>query len=217
MKSSAFKQGALTGLCGPYGVANAFSLLYPGQLSAQAASALAHRLASALPCDFRTIMREGTDRHQMELMLAAAAAWTRERGWRSWSFRAMHPNPGQTAQSFWSGLAARLSRGSAAIIGFGDHDRPHTRYEPHWTCVERIGERTVHLLDSDEYEQVRRSATGIRPEPGWEIEDCFVLTRREASVSRQGNLFENYISDGSWAGSAARNESRLARLRSRRP
>jgi hypothetical protein len=181
MKSSAFKQGALTGLCGPYGVANAFSLLYPGLLSAQDASGLAHRLASALPCGFRTIMREGTDRAQMQTMLEAAARWTRERGWPAWNCRAMHPTPGQMAHTFWSSLAARLSQGGAAIIGFGDHDRPNTRYEPHWTCVERIDERTVHLLDSDEYDEVRRSATGIRPEPGWEIEDCFLLTREDAT------------------------------------
>jgi hypothetical protein len=197
MKSSAFKQGALTGLCGPYGVANAFSLLYPGLLSAQDASALAHRLANSLSCDFRTIMREGTDRAQMELMLAAAAEWTRARGWPSWSCRAMHPSPGQTAQSFWNHLAARLSRGTAAIIGFGDHDRLNTHYEPHWTCVERIGGRTIHFLDSDEYERVRRSATGIRPEPGWEIEDCFLLVRNQsATMRRQGELFGQIMRDG---------------------
>jgi len=190
MKSSAFKQGALTGLCGPYGVANAFSLMYPGLMSGPDASALAHGLASALPCDFRTIMREGTDRGQMELMLAAAAKWTRERAWPSWTCRPLHPAAGQAAQPFWSDLAARLTRGAAAIIGFGDHDRPNTRYEPHWTCVERIGARTIHLLDSDEYEKVRRSATGIRPEPGWEIEDCFLLTRDEiVATPRQGELF----------------------------
>ena len=63
--------------------------------------------------------------------------------------------------------------------------------QPHWTCVEHIGERTIHLLDSDEYEQVRRSATGIRPEPGWEIEDCFLLTRQESTgMPRQKELFE---------------------------
>jgi hypothetical protein len=192
MKSSAFKQGALTGLCGPYGVANAFSLLYPGRLSAPDASALAYRLANALPCSFRTVMREGTDRGQMEIMLAAAAEWTREHGWPAWTYRVMHPEPGQTAQSFWSNLAACASRGAAAIIGFGDHDRPNTRYEPHWTCVERIGERTLHVLDSDEYERVRRSATGIRPEPGWEIEDCFLLVREEGTTEPdQGELFES--------------------------
>lgn len=190
MKPSAFKQGALTGLCGPYGVANAFSLLFPGRISAQEASALAHRLANALPCDFRRIMREGTDRAQMEIMLAAAAEWTKERGWPGWSCQALHPGSGTTAQCFWNGLAARLTQGVAAIIGFGDHDRPNTRYEPHWTCVERLGHRTIHLRDSDEYGQVRRSATGVRPEPGWEIEDCFLLTRTGVATSpRQGELF----------------------------
>lgn len=190
MKSSAFKQGARTGLCGPYGVANVFSLIYPGRLSAADASALADRLAHSLPCGFRSVLREGTDRGQMEVMLAVAADWTRERGWPSWSFHAMHPSEGQTAQLFWGGLAARLSKGAAALIGFGDHDRGNTRYEPHWTCVERIGPRAVHLLDSDEYQQVRRSTTGIRPEPGWEIEDCFLLVREGmATMPHQGDLF----------------------------
>jgi hypothetical protein len=125
-------------------------------------------------------------------MLAAAAEWTREHRWPAWTCRIMHPEPEQTAQSFWSSLAGCLSRGAAAIIGFGDHDRSNTRYEPHWTCVERIGERTIHLLDSDEYEQVRRSATGIRPEPGWEIEDCFLLVREEGTTEPdQGELFES--------------------------
>jgi hypothetical protein len=183
-KRSAFKQGAMTGLCGPYGIVNAFSLLYPGRLSSAEASALAHRLANALPWDFRTIMRDGTDRAQMELMLAAAAHWTTEQGWPAWTCEALHPCPGMSSHGFWSSLATRLTRGVTAIIGFGDHHRVNTRYEPHWTCVERIGRRTIHLLDSDEYEHVRRSATGIRPEPGWEIEDCFVLGREDARAGK---------------------------------
>src|SRR5690349_21103160 len=118
-KRSAFKQGALTGLCGPYGIVNAFSLLYPGRLSPAEASALAHRLANALPFDFRAIMREGTDRAQMELMLAAATDWTRAQGWPAWTREALHPRPGMTARAFWSGLAPRLTRGVTAIVGFG--------------------------------------------------------------------------------------------------
>jgi hypothetical protein len=185
-KRSAFKQGALTGLCGPYGIVNAFSLLYPGWLSAAEGSALAHRLANALPRDFRTIMREGTDRAQMELMLAAATDWTGARGWPAWTCEALHPPSGMSGRAFWNGLATRLTRGVTAIVGFGDHHRPNTRYEPHWTCVERVGRRTIHLLDSDEYEHVRRSATGIRPEPGWEIEDCFLLSRKDVAEGRDG-------------------------------
>lgn len=196
-KRSAFKQGALTGLCGPYGIVNAFSLLYPGRLSAAEGTALAHRLANGLPRDFRTIMREGTDRAQMELMLAAAADWTGGRGWPAWTCEALHPRPGTPARAFWSGLAARLTRGVTAIVGFGDHHRPNTPYEPHWTCVQRIGPRTVHLLDSDEYEHVRRSATGIRPEPGWEIEDCFLLSREDAVAGMDGGVAVSCGNSGS--------------------
>jgi hypothetical protein len=196
-KRSAFKQGALTGLCGPYGIVNAFSLLYPGQLSPTEASALAHHLAAALPWDLATIMREGTDRVQMELMLTAAARWTRDQGWPAWTCEAVHPRPGMTARAFWSGLATRLMRGATAIVGFGDHHRLNTRYEPHWTCVARVAPRTIHLLDSDEYEHVARSATGIRPEPGWEIEDCFLLGRVDACSGMEDIAAVSYGNCGS--------------------
>jgi hypothetical protein len=178
MKRSAFKQGALTGLCGPYAITNAFSQLYPGWLSATEATLLARRLAGALACDFRTVLREGTDRGQMVSMLDAVRLWTAGQGWPAWSYTPLHPAAGTKANTLWDGLSQKLaSSGTAAIVGFGDHDRPNTRYEPHWTCVDRIGPRTVHLLDSDEYERVPRSATGVRPEAGWEIEDCFILMR----------------------------------------
>jgi hypothetical protein len=178
MKRVAFKQGALTGLCGPYGVANALFLLNPGRLSVAEASALARRLAAALPCGFDLILREGTDRAQMELMLRAAARWSAERAWPAWRYEAMHPTPGAGARRFWNDLAPRLApRRVAALVGFGEHSGGNGRYEPHWTCVERVGARTIYLRDSDEYQRVPRSATAIKPEAGWEIEDCFLLSR----------------------------------------
>jgi hypothetical protein len=190
MQSSAFKQGSLTGLCGPYGVANALSLLFPGRLSPQDAHALAHSVAHSLPCGFRTVQNEGTDRQQMELMLAVAAEWTRNRGWPVWTCRAAHPASGLGAQEFWATLATDLTPGTAAIVGFGDHDRPDTAYEPHWTCVERITDAASHLRDSDEYDVVLRAATGVRPEPGWEIEDCFLLVRDPTAGKEPGDLWE---------------------------
>ena len=190
MHNSAFKQGSTNGLCGPYGIANALSLIFPGRLSQQDAGALAHGVAHALPCGFQTVLREGTDRQQMEQMLTAASAWTRARGWPRWTYRAAHPATGLKADEFWAKLAADLKPGAAALIGFGDHDGSDTLYEPHWTCVESITDAAIHLRDSDEYDVVLRSATGVRPEAGWEIEDCFLLVRDQAAGSRPEGLWE---------------------------
>jgi hypothetical protein len=72
-----------------------------------------------------------------------------------------------------------LAHGQSAIalVGFGDYHKESTFYEPHWTCVERVTERLLFLRDSDEYTRIPRAETGIRPEDGWEIEDCYVLKR----------------------------------------
>ena len=48
MKRVAFKQGALTGLCGPYGVANALFLLNPGRLSVAEASEAVDRIEASV-------------------------------------------------------------------------------------------------------------------------------------------------------------------------
>ena len=104
----------------------------------------------------------------------------------------MHPEHGEKAQPFWERVAAEIQspagRGGkkkgkgagktkAALIGFGDYHHESTYYEPHWTCVERITPLSVILRDSDEYHRIPRAETGIRPEPGWEIEDCYIFER----------------------------------------
>lgn len=176
MKRKAFKQGGWTGLCGPYSVANALALLFPADLARAPVTAMVRRMTAALPVNFRSIVREGTDRAQMHLMLEAAAGFSAEQGWPAWQVEARHPGPGLTARAFWDSLADVLAReGGVAIVGLGADDAPDTIYEPHWTCVERIGREFITLRDSDEYDRVRRARTGIRPERGWVIEDCFVL------------------------------------------
>src|SRR5829696_965115 len=35
----------------------------------------------------------------------------------------------------------------------------------------------LDLRDSDEYTRIPRAETGVRPEDGWEIEDCYILER----------------------------------------
>ena len=76
------------------------------------------------------------------------------------------------------GLAdAAPPQGAIALVGFGDYHKESTFYEPHWTCVERVTPRMLFLRDSDEYTRIPRAETGVRPEDGWEIEDCYILER----------------------------------------
>ena len=185
MKRKAFKQGGWTGLCGPYSVANALALLFPSALVRAPVTAMVRRMTASLPVNFRSIVRDGTDRAQLEIMLEAATGFAAEQGWPAWRAVAHHPQSGMGAPAFWDGLRRELERdGGVAIVGFGSDDAPDTIYEPHWTCVERIGREHVHLRDSDEYDRVRRARTGVAPERGWVIEDCFIL--RPAEAARAG-------------------------------
>jgi len=175
------------GLCGFYTIVNALSLLFPDLVSTTNAAVLVARMAGELPTDINLVIQEGTDRAQMETMLPSARRWTEEQGWPAWDWRGAHPESGDRAQAFWDRLAREVEgrQDIALIVGFGDDDAPNTRYEPHWTCVRLIGPTTLTLRDSTEYGRVRRSETGIRPEHGWEIEDCFVLERADARPRRK--------------------------------
>src|SRR5215216_4308031 len=60
------------GLCGLYTIVNALSALYPEQMTHVKGAVLVSRLAEAVPGDMRSVIQEGTDRAQMDVMLAAA-------------------------------------------------------------------------------------------------------------------------------------------------
>jgi hypothetical protein len=173
----AFKQEARTGLCGPYAIVNGLAQLGVAEFEIARAAAMVRDVASAPPSGFRAIVREGADRGQMEQMLSASQAWTARQGWPAWTWYPRHPVPHEArADAFWTDLAELLRRGgAAALIGFGDDDTGKAYFEPHWTCIEAVGHKRIRLIDSDVYEVIRRSETAVRPERGWEIEDCFIL------------------------------------------
>ena len=185
------------GLCGLYTIVNALSALFPEHMTHVKGAVLVSRLAEAVPGDMRSIIREGTDRAQMDVMLATARSWTGEQGWPPWECRPMHPTHGEHSHALWEAVGAELERkrprkkrgrsaapalhpaqDAIALVGFGDYHKESTFYEPHWTCVERVTPRLLFLRDSDEYSRIPRAETGVRPEDGWEIEDCFILERR---------------------------------------
>ena len=175
-RSRALKQRGLTGLCGPYAIVNALRRVLPLALREGEGRALARVIAEALPTGLATIMQEGTDRPQLVAMLEIAAGFTRDRGLDPWVWAERHPGPGEAAAAFWALLGPELERPqTAAILGFGDFHEPSAYYEPHWTCATAVSGAWLRCLDSDVYDRVRLAETGVRPEPGWEIEDCFIL------------------------------------------
>ena len=174
-----FEQGRFSGLCGAYAILNALALLFPRRISGEAGEDLFAAVLEAYPGPVRDLIVEGSERPEMIPMLDGALAWTRDQGWPAWTWRDAHPAPGETGERFWDRMRAMLAvERTAVIVGFGDdEDRPRSRYEEHWTCVEEVGPRAVFLNDSSIYKRVPRRATGVRPEPGWAIEDAFVLRR----------------------------------------
>jgi hypothetical protein len=183
-RSRPLKEKGLAGLCGPYAIVNALTSILQLPADEAARRALAHRIASALPVSLASLKRDGTDREQLLAMLAAAQAISSLEHFGAWSWTESHPRHGQSGSGFWARLKGDLDLGTVAIIGFGDYHTRSAYYEPHWTCVEAVKGGWAHCLDSDVYDRVRTSETGIRPERGWEIEDCFILRSPSAGITR---------------------------------
>lgn len=173
-----FRKG-LEGFCGPYAVLNALTLLHPGSLSEERAEDLLADLLDTLAGGgMMAAVRDGIERMDLERMLPAASSWLENQGLGALSWNAAHPQPGETAQEFWERMnLALLGNKSAVIVGFGDDTKKPSRFEPHWTVVETVTPQTVDLFDSSWYGRVRRDETGVKPEPGWEIEDAYILRR----------------------------------------
>ena len=176
------EQGRFSGLSGDYAILNALAVLFPRKIDDDTGEGLFAAVLDAYPGPVRDLIIDGSERPEMEPMLDGALAWTQDQGWPAWTWEPVHPMPGETGEMFWDRMRAILANErSAIIVGFGDdRDRPRSRYEEHWTCVEEVGPRSVFLQDSSIYRRIPRRETGIRPEPGWAIEDAFALRRSTA-------------------------------------
>jgi hypothetical protein len=185
MTADGFHQSYGSAQCALLAILNALNILF-GPISEDDAghiqAAMARTLEGTGGRDLATVLFEdGTGRAQARRMLRAAQAWTASMGWRPFLVDMQHPKTGERAVDFWKDIAGvlamgRMLGGACAVVGFGSDDRPTSRYAPHWTCVERIGERSINLRDSTDYGRVRIAETGIRPEHGWAVADCFVVS-----------------------------------------
>jgi hypothetical protein len=183
MTSDGLAQSYGSGLCGMVAILNALRVLTANQRPTEhEAGELQFRMACALNFDGHgaalaaALFRDGTDRSQVKGMLQAACLWSREVGISpplAWDAR--HPHGHNTAKGFWKSLEGFQRPTHALLVGFGNGPG---RYEPHWTVVESIWPAELDLRDSAGYGRVKIHETGIRPEPGWAIQDCFILTRR---------------------------------------
>ncbi|WP_245516432.1 hypothetical protein [Methylobacterium segetis] len=167
------------GLCAIVAVVDSVCHFIDEETAGPFLSALAQALPAETAADLaHTLYEQGTDRREIELMLVAAQAWTRARGWCAWTWEGAHPQAGETAEHFWDRLSDVLERRhTAAMVGLGEDTQPDSRYGGHWTCPEHVTAHEVYLRDSDVYRRIPRADTGIRPEPRWAIEDCYVLSR----------------------------------------
>jgi hypothetical protein len=182
MRSDGLPQSWGSAQCGLMAIVNALDVLF-GEVAVGDAGRLQAAMARALEGtggrDLAGVLFEhGTGRRQLGRMLKAARTWTDGEGWLPWSWRPMHPVPGQAVAEFWSDKARALeSERAALVVGFGGDTDPNTPYVPHWTCVERVTPRSLDLRDSAGYGVVPISHTGIRPGAGWQVQDCFALWR----------------------------------------
>jgi hypothetical protein len=175
-----FRQGDGVGLCAVYAVVNALNELFPGMVRRHNVETLVAWLSDYLP-DLRAALKSGVARPGLERLLLGARDHAAQGGWPAWSWEPRHPKRGSPSLVWWNNRAAELllgGRRSALIVGFGDGPQD-SRYEPHWTCIASggIGPRAILLKDSAGYGRVKREETGIRPEPGWQIEDAYLLRR----------------------------------------
>jgi hypothetical protein len=175
----AAKQGDHNGLCAIYAIVNALGAIQPRYMTEEMEDPVIAALIDCYPGDVADLIKDGCERPEMDVLLKGAQEWTDKREWAVWGTHTLHPVQGESREEFWDAVAAELvQRHSIALLGFGSDNRgPVSRYEPHWTCVERISPSYLFLRDSSEYARVPKRDTAVRPEYGWAIEDCYILSR----------------------------------------
>jgi hypothetical protein len=172
------KQGSHNGLCAVYAVINALAFIQPRYMTQEMEEPLMGTLLDCYPGDVADFIKSGCERSQMDILLKGVQDWTDSHDWAVWGSHALHPVHGETREDFWDAVAADIApRQSIALVGFGGDNRGPSRYEPHWTCVERISPSYIFLRDSSDYVRIPKRDTGVRPEYGWAIEDCYILFR----------------------------------------
>jgi hypothetical protein len=178
-----FRQGEADGLCGVYSSVNAIKYLYPAKIKERdTAAKLVSYIALRVNEHFANLFAMGQDRKDMRLILRYAKRWS-ERNHCPITIVENHPARRESVEAYLDRLRESLEASESktvAILGFGDWVGPRPNpmeYEPHWTVAWRVRSRIVDLIDSDVFKQISRGDIGIKPNEGWQLEDCFLVSK----------------------------------------
>jgi hypothetical protein len=149
-------QGNIDGLCGFYGIINAFQCLFPASFSEDDAWELMVALCEKLAHKFPAVIWRGAGVEDTVALFEAAqeyAAKTKHLGGKLHVTRPFARRKMERMQDFWKEIADFLEEGErrklkrVAFVGIGHPDN-------HWTVATRVTPRSVTFFDSWELKRL---------------------------------------------------------------
>ena len=151
-----YLQGQIDGLCGFYGIINAFQCLFSATFTDDDAWQLMVSLCEAVSHKFPAVIWKGAGVEDTVTLFKAAEDFARKTKHLGGELRVTRPfarRRTERMQDFWAEIAAFLDRGEAprarrvAFIGIGHPDN-------HWTVATRVTQRSVTFFDSWELKRL---------------------------------------------------------------
>jgi hypothetical protein len=153
-------QGKMDGLCGIYALVNGISVLVQNRLSTNDLSILFKDLVRTLykrnhrrktkngtPIEF---IWEGTNVHDISLLLRTSRAFLAQRGLSlTWTRPLQGKWRPASLNQYWDRLRTCFLECDGRCVAIIDYNFDGIDGEEgHWTCVEKVTDRTMKLLDS---------------------------------------------------------------------
>lgn len=157
-------QGSLDGLCGVYSVVNSVIHIAPRPLGREDVQDLFRTLCRALAEEGRledALVDGMTIRVLCRLIDRASELVENQKGFALQRRMAFATDPDGGLNEFWQRLTQHLEEtgpGSVLLGLGGKHD--------HWTCVDRISETRIDLIDSDDLRWLNRKSCTVANQRG---------------------------------------------------
>jgi hypothetical protein len=156
LRRTPYLQGQIDGLCGLYGIVNAFQCLFPGSFDDDDAWELMVELCETIAPKFPAVIWRGAGVADMVSLFETAQAYARKRKHLKGHIAVTRPfarRKIERIESFWAELDNWLNADEltyskrVALIGLGLPDN-------HWTIVTRKTQRSVTFFDSWELKRL---------------------------------------------------------------
>ena len=156
IRRTPYLQGQIDGMCGFYGIINAFQCLFPATFNDDDAWELMVKLCEVIAPKFPGVIWKGAGYEDTVALFKAAQDYTQETRHLGGRLRVTRPfarRKMERVQDFWAEIAAFLEERGAdigrrvAFIGIGHPDN-------HWTVVTRVGKKSVTFFDSWELKRL---------------------------------------------------------------